>query len=141
MLEYKEMDISHYPEANELWNTSEGMGAINDSREAVSKYLEHNPGMSFVCIDKSTGKLAGTVLGGHDGRRGFIYHLAVPKEYRGNSIGKTLVQLSTDAQKKEGIERCIIMVKAFNDGGHGFWSKIGWENRDDLCMYSIDLSK
>ena len=141
MFEYIEMDISHYTEANALWNSTEGMGVTNDPEEKIQEYLNHNPGMSFVCIDQTNSKLAGTVLGGHDGRRGFIYHLAVPKEYRGKAIGKKLVQLSVDAMKKEEIERCIIMVKAHNDGGHGFWSNIGWESRPDLCMYSVDLTK
>lgn len=47
--------------------------------------------------------------------------------------------MSEEAIRKEGIKRCIIMVKAGNDGGHEFWSRIGWASREDLNMYSIDL--
>jgi len=139
MFEFLEMSLSHYEAANELWKQTEGMGVTTDTREKIKRYLDRNPGMSFVCIERSTGKLAGTVMGGHDGRRGIIYHLAAAKKYRGKGIAKKLIELSTDAMKKEGIERCIIMVLAENKSGHDFWGKIGWQRREDLCMYSVNL--
>lgn len=141
MFEFSEMEIRHYPEANELWKQTEGMGVTTDTREKNKRYLDRNPGMSFVCLDRSTGILAGTILGGHDGRRGIIYHLATAKEYRGKGIAKKLIGLSTEAMKKEGIERCIIMVLAGNKSGHDFWRKIGWQSREDLCMYSVNLRR
>jgi hypothetical protein len=88
MFEYTEMSISHYDDAYKIWQESEGLYlTIGDTNDAVQKYLDRNPGMSFVCIDKEKNCMAGTILCGHDGRRGFIYHLAVRKGYRGRSIG------------------------------------------------------
>jgi N-acetylglutamate synthase len=141
MFEFLEMNLSHYEAANELWKQTEGMGVTTDSLEQIEKYLKRNPGMSFVCIDNATGKLAGTVMGGHDGRRGIIYHLASAKENRNKGIAKKLIELSTKAMKKKGIERCLIMVLAENKSGHDFWRKIGWQRREDLCMYSVNLRK
>lgn len=137
--EFKEMDMSHFVEAAALWKQTEGMGLINDSVGSIKKYLARNFGMNFVCIEKLTGRVVGTNLAGHDGRRGYMYHLAVSKKHRGNGIGKTLVEMSMAAIKKEGITRCIIMVKTGNDGGHEFWKNIGWNEREDLNVYSVDM--
>lgn len=138
---FTEMNVSHYDESVRLWKQTEGMGVISDSKDAVKRYLERNNGMSFVCIEKLTGKVVGTNLAGHDGRRGFIYHLAVDKKHRGKSIGKTLVKLSIDAIKKEGIKRCLLMVMDDNNEGAEFWKNIGWRYREDLVPYSFDLGK
>ncbi len=137
--DFKILDMSHFVEAAALWKQTEGLGLINDSVGSIKNYLLRNKGMSFVCIESSTGKVVGTNLAGHDGRRGYMYHLAVNKEHRGHGIGKTLVEMSVEAIKKEGITRCIIMVKTGNDGGHEFWESIGWKRREDLNAYSVDL--
>lgn len=139
--QFLEMDESHYEQCVELWKNTEGMGVTSDSKEQIKRYLEHNKGMSFVCIDKATGKVVGTNLAGHDGRRGLMYHLAVNKMHRGKSIGKKLVELSLDAIKKEGIDRCLIMIINGNDSGAEFWKSIGWKFREDLIPYSFDLTK
>lgn len=138
---FSEMDVSHYEQCVELWKNTEGMGVISDSKEQIRRYLERNKGMSFVCTDKATGKVVGTNLAGHDGRRGLMYHLAVDKEHRGNSIGKLLVKLSIDAIRKEGIDRCLIMIINGNETGAKFWESIEWNLREDLIPYSFDLNK
>lgn len=140
-LQYIPMTLEHFNDAYTLWEKSEGIIlTIGDTKESLSKYLSRNLGVSFVCIDKNSSRLIGTVLGGHDGRRGFIYHLAVDNNYRNKSIGRDLVEKSIEALKSKGIERCIIMVKNGNEEGEMFWKKIGWQKRDDLIMYSVNLN-
>ena len=62
-------------------------------RENIRAYLERNPGLSFVARD-DLGHIAGAVLAGHDGRRGFLHHLAVdeypPAQGTGTTPGRTL---------------------------------------------------
>jgi ribosomal protein S18 acetylase RimI-like enzyme len=132
------MNINDYDACIALWKQTKGMGFLeSDTLESLKFYLERNPGMSFVCYEEN--KLIGTVLGGHDGRRGYIYHLAVNKNYRGKSIGKTLTNLSLEKIKAYGIKRCIIMLKSDNEENRNFWIKYGFEGRPDLNMLSIDL--
>ncbi len=74
------MNIGNYEEVYELWKQSEDIElTIEDSKESLGNYLNRNPETSFVCIEKTSRVLTGTILCGHDGRRGFIYHLAVRK--------------------------------------------------------------
>ncbi len=79
--------------------------------------LKRNPGMSFVCIDKEKNKIVGTILCGHDGRRGYICHLSVLDRHHERAIAKTLLKHRFAKLKSVGIEHCIIMVKDISESG------------------------
>ena len=108
-----------------------------DSRENLNKFLLRNKGMSFCC--KKENRIVGTVLCGHDGRRGYIYHVTVAEGYRGRGIGSMLVDKSLQKLRKEGIGKCHLFVFNDNKVGNAFWSSIGWTKRDDLFIYSKSL--
>jgi ribosomal protein S18 acetylase RimI-like enzyme len=75
------MILEDYAEVLALWQASEGIGlSAADSREGIARFLERNPGLAFVARDE-TG-LAGAVMVGNDGRRGYLYHLAVSPRCR-----------------------------------------------------------
>ncbi len=136
---YSAFELCHFQSAHALWAATDGVGvSVGDSREEIGTYLTRNPGMSFVCLDEAE-QVIGTVLGGHDGRRGLIYHLAVAKDHRGKGIGRALIDRSLAAIKASGIARGILMVKADNAEGAAFWKHAGWQRREDLKMYSRDL--
>jgi len=85
-------------------------------------------------------KVIGTILCGHDGRRGFIYHTAVDENYRGRSIGRKLVNRAIEALKKEKINKSALVVFTTNKIGNNFWKSIGWEKRDNLNYYNLSLN-
>jgi ribosomal protein S18 acetylase RimI-like enzyme len=133
----REMVISDYPQVNELWKQTENIGISSaDSQANLSIFLQRNPGLNFVSVDQQL--IVGAVLGGNDGRRGAIYHLAVQKEYRGNGIGKFLLEHCLQGFKLAGIERCHIHVYADNHQGLKFWQKNGWFLRPELVLLSKD---
>ncbi len=129
------MNINDYPDALELWLHTEGMGLDPedaDSRDNTERYLRRNAGMSFVA--RLDGRLIGTVLCGHDGRRGYLHHLAVDDNYRKQGIGSTLVARSLAALDAEGITRCNIFVFTDNTVGHQFWAQRGWVAYSTITM-------
>ena len=64
-----ELSIARYDEVFALWQTTPGISIREvDSRDAIARYLKRNPGLSFLAEIK--GKVVGTALCGHDGRRG-----------------------------------------------------------------------
>jgi ribosomal protein S18 acetylase RimI-like enzyme len=133
--EIREMSINDYEMCMELWIRTEGMALSEaDSKEFIRNYLKRNIGMSFVCIDNEI--VVGTILCGTDGRRGYIYHLAVDPHFRGKSFGKQLVDCSLKKLRMEGISKCHIMVIEENEIGNQFWSKSGWLRRDGILLYS-----
>lgn len=137
-IEYKPFTIEAYDIVLELWESCDGVGlSSSDSREAIEIYLERNPGMSFLALE--AGKIVGTVLGGHDGRRGYIHHLAVLPEARRQRIGEKLVDLCLEELKKEQIHKCHLFIFFDNDTGIQFWESIGWEFRKDIGVISKDV--
>jgi ribosomal protein S18 acetylase RimI-like enzyme len=76
---------------------------------------------------------------GHDGRRGYIYHLAVDPAYRRYGLGKRLVQECLDGLRRVGIVRAIILVADYNLGGAEFWKRSGWEDIPGAVPMGIDV--
>ncbi|HIC90022.1 MAG TPA: GNAT family N-acetyltransferase, partial [Anaerolineae bacterium] len=96
--------------------------------------LDRNPGFSFVARDGRL--LVGAILCGHDGRRGYIHHLAVYRRHRHKGIGRELVERSLHALKRVGIRKCHIFVFSDNQEAIAFWKHIGWTERIELTMMS-----
>ena len=132
------MTPEHYDDAYQLWQTHEGIGLGRaDSRERIAGFLERNRGLSFVATLND--RIIGTVLGGHDGRRGFVYHLIVDSNYRSRGIGRALVGSCLEGFRRIGIEKSHVFVFKINESGVGFWSNIGYRLRDDLFIMSFDI--
>lgn len=107
-----------------------------DSREAIGRYLARNPGLSLVA--ESDGRVIGCVLGGHDGRRGFLHHLVVDPAYRGAGVGREIVEQALDGLAAAGIDKTHIDVFADNSGAIDFWRRLGWQQRDDIRRFSFN---
>lgn len=133
-----EFDLAYYDKVMTLWKSHAGIGLSGaDSREHLESFLRRNPGGSFLTLEKS--EVVGTVLCGHDGRRGFIYHLFVAQEARGKGVGRHLVAKALHFLKQEGVQKCHVLVFASNEEGKEFWRKAGFHSRMDLEICSFDL--
>lgn len=132
------MTIKDYEEVFSLWKNTEGMGlhSDTDSKKGILRYLKRNPGMSFVARDN--GKIVGTVLCGYDGRRGYLFHLAVDKACRKQGVGKAIVNRALSKLASIGITKCLIFVFAKNRTGRKFWKRTGWTQRPDIIMMTKD---
>lgn len=135
------MTINDYDAVFALWESIEGMGmrSIDDSKEGIAFYLMRNPETSFVA--EENGEVVGTILCGHDGRRGYIYHTAVREDIRGRSIAKALLDAALTALQKEGINKAALVVFESNKLGNGFWERMGFSKRDDLVYRNLSLNK
>ena len=97
------MIIDDYAAVYRLWQNTPGMGlnTTDDSEEGIAAYLKRNPNTCFVA--EKSGEIVGAILSGHDGRRGYIYHVAVEPMIQHGGIGTSLVDRAMDALKNEGI--------------------------------------
>jgi putative acetyltransferase len=117
-----------------LWRSCEGIGLNeSDTREAIAAFLVRNPGLSLVATDES-GVIVGAVLGGHDGRRGYLHHLAVAPAHRRRGLGRRLVDETLARLRRQGIQKCNIFLYAANATGRAFWMHEGWSAREDLVI-------
>lgn len=135
------MTIEDYDKVYELWMKIKGFGirSIDDSREGVARFLKRNPTTSVVA--EEDGKIVGSILCGHDGRRGCLYHVCVDEAYRRKGIGKAMVVQAMEALQREEINKVSLIAFTQNDIGNAFWNTIGWTERPDLNYYDFVLNE
>lgn len=132
----REFTSADYDAALALWRTTPGLGVnAADAPQAIDQFLARNPGCSMAA--EQDGVLIGTALCGHDGRRGYLYHVVVRPEYRGRGIGYALVDACRAVLRDRGVDRCHVFVFADNAIGNGFWVR-RWRRRHDLVVYTAD---
>ena len=130
------MTIADYSEVISLLKSTAGVRLRDaDSREATERYLARNTGLSFVAVEG--GRLIGCVMCGHDGRRGYLQHLAVDSAHRRQGIGSSLVDRCVSALQEQGILKLHIDVLVNNTDAAAFWTRCGWQKRDDIQRFSF----
>jgi len=135
---FREMTINDYERILSLWQRTSGIGLSDaDSRDGIQTFLKRNSGLSFICEQGK--QLIGTILCGHDGRRGYIYHLAVDEKYRKQGIGNILTQKSLDALHQISIAKCHLFVYRDNKVAELFYNRMGWQKRTTLDIFSKDV--
>jgi ribosomal protein S18 acetylase RimI-like enzyme len=123
--------------ANALWCFMEGVVLRgNDNPESFSRFLERNPDCCYAAWQGSD-LLVGAIMAGHDGRRGYLYHLAVKPGYRRQGIGRKLVEKSVAALHAQGISKFHVFVKRHNITASNFWKTLGWKLRKDIQLNSF----
>lgn len=105
-----------------------------DSRESTIRYLQRNPGLSFVCLVDS--QIIGCIMSGHDGRRGYLQHLIVLPAHRRKGIGHELVESCLMALESLGILKTHLEVLKTNASASAYWDRQGWQRRSDIHRYS-----
>lgn len=138
MYTIRPLTSADYDAAYTLWQKVEGMSlGASDTREHISRFLERNPGLSFVC--ETDGRVVGTILSSHDGRRGYVYHLAVDTRHRRKGIGSALLRRCVGLIAQQGVLKCTILVYRNNEEGSRFLERMGWKLRSDIDAFSLEL--
>ena len=131
----REMKIEDYEKAFALWQRSEGLGLSEaDTRANVERFLARNPSLCLVAEDG--GELVGTALCGHDGRRGYLHHLAVAPDHRRQGLGRALAEKCLAGLKAQGITKCHLFVLGNNAPAIDFWKRLGFASRPDINLMS-----
>jgi len=135
------MNTEDYDRVYALWMSCKNMGFNNldDSRQGIEKYLKRNPSTCFVAEQDNA--IVGVVLAGHDGRRGFIHHMAVAEHCRRQGIATDLLDQALAALKEEGINKAALLVFNRNEAGNAFWERQGFTVRDDVTYRNKELTE
>jgi len=135
------MTIEDYEGVYKLWKSIRGFAirSVDDSREGVEIFLKRNPSTSVVA--EYNGEIIGSILCGHDGRRGCLYHVCVAEGFRMHGIGKSMVVRAMEALKAEKVNKVSLIAFLQNDMGNAFWKEIGWTKREDLNYYDFTLNE
>ncbi len=134
MIRLREFTLADYGTVYALWqNAGDGIGiGRSDTRGEITKKLQRDPDLFLVAED--AGRIIGTVIGGYDGRRGIIYHLAVEQPYRQRGIGKMLMDEVERRLIAKGCLRAYLLVKRENEDVIEFYRRLDWEAMDITIM-------
>jgi ribosomal protein S18 acetylase RimI-like enzyme len=130
-----------YPDARALWEKAGPGVQVRRSDEAreIEKKLQRDPDLFLVA--EMGGRLVGTVMGGFDGRRGMVYHLAVEQGARRTGIGSRLMDELERRLRGKGCLRCYLLVTLENENAMRFYEDRGWERMETVLTYAKDLDQ
>ena len=128
-----------YPAVRALWeNAGPGIQLRrSDTSAEIQKELQRDPDLFIIA--ELEGELAGTVIGGFDGRRGLIYHLAVDSRLREHGIGSLLMEEVERRLQAKGCIKSYLLVTKENEHAMRFYEKRGWAQMDTVYVYGKDL--
>ncbi|MBN1434424.1 GNAT family N-acetyltransferase [Candidatus Fermentibacterales bacterium] len=137
----RQAEAADFEGLRSLWALFEGTTMTGvDSPGGFGLFLGRNPGMSFVAVESEGDRsercrIVGSVLGGHDARRGYVYHLAVHPDFQDLGIARRLMELVESAFSEAGLEKAHLFVYTDNPA-IGFYERIGWHLRSDIHVMS-----
>lgn len=133
------MRLSDYPALRSLWAGFRGTAVTAaDEPDGFAAFLERNGPYCLVAVED--GRLAGSVMAGHDTRRGYIYHLAVSTDVQGRGIGRALMEEVERSLLEAGIEKIHLFIYVDNPARY-FYEKLGWQYRTDIAVMSKVLRR
>jgi len=134
------MTAADLPAALRLWRKTEGVGLNESDRlPPLRRFLRRNPGLSQVA--RTHRRLLGAVLCGHEGRRGYLHHLAGAADCRNQGIGRKLTEIALARLKTLGIAKCNLFLYQNNRRGRIFWERLGAKAREDLVVVQFTLGQ
>ncbi len=120
-----------------LWRNSAPrirMSSSDDPKE-IRKKLQRDADLFLVAVEDD--HIIGAVMGGFDGRRGMIYHLAVDPSRRREGVGRDLMERIEDRLRGKGCLKYYLLVTKDNRDTIGFYESLGCEVMDLFIMGKV----
>lgn len=139
-MQLRVMKKSDYEKVYNLWQCIGGFGIrkLDDSEENIHSFIDRNPHTSVV-VDHG-GQIIASILCGHDGRTGYLYHVCVKKEYRMHGLGHRMVDFCIQALRKENINKISLVAFKSNKVGNDFWTNFNFIKNDNVNVYELSLN-
>ncbi len=127
-----------YPAVLALWQTA-GPGihtGRSDTEAEIAKKVQRDPDLFLIAVEDE--QVVGAVMGGYDGRRGMVYHLAVAPSHRRHGLGLALMEELEQRLRARGCVKSYLLVVPDNEDAIQFYEAHGWE-RMPLYIYGKEL--
>ena len=133
-MKIEEFSMDSYEMIIKLWKKAGISVGSTDTKEEIERMLKRNP--RLLLVGKLDEKLISVVIGGFDGRRGYVHHLAVDPDYQKKGFGKIIMDELIARFHKMGVHKLHLFIEKYNKKVVEFYINLGWEIRDDLIMMS-----
>jgi ribosomal protein S18 acetylase RimI-like enzyme len=128
-----------YQQVYDLWSSIEKGVHVgrSDSPSEIEKKISRDPDLFLVA--EAENRIIGSVIGGYDGRRGLIYHLAVSASCRGQGIGSRLMNEVEARLRAKGCLKCYLLVTTDNTEVETYYRQLGWQPMDTVHLFGKAL--
>jgi N-acetylglutamate synthase len=128
-----------YERVLNLWKEIEiGMNVgKSDTPEEIQKKIQRDPDLFLIAENEN--QIIGTIIGAFDGRRGFIYHLAVHKNFRRQNIATQLLNEVEKRLQAKGCIKCLLFVFADNENAIEFYKNKGWHHQPEDLVFAKEF--
>jgi ribosomal protein S18 acetylase RimI-like enzyme len=127
--------MKYYDDIITLWEKAGISVGSTDSEMEIKKMLNMNPNLFL--IGKLKGNIIAVVMGGFDGRRGYVHHLAVDPIHQRKGYGKMIMDELINQFRRNGVHKVHLFIEKNNQDVVNFYKNLGWQTRDDLTMMSF----
>jgi ribosomal protein S18 acetylase RimI-like enzyme len=134
-MKIEKFTMESYEDIVDLWRKSGISVGSTDTKNEIERMLQRNPNLFL--IGKIDNKVIGAVMGGFDGRRGYVHHLAIDPDYQRRGFGTMIMENLIKKFGKIGVHKVHLFIEKYNKELVEFYKNLGWEMRDDLIMMSF----
>jgi ribosomal protein S18 acetylase RimI-like enzyme len=132
MIHIRQFELSDQEKVIALWRKVGIIRVTNDPENDIEKKLEHSPELFLVA--EVDGSIAGSVMIGYEGHRGWIYYLGVLPELQRTKIGTALMIKAEEILREHQCPKINLLVKKSNKQVIDFYKKIGFLEDEVICM-------
>ena len=128
-----------YQQVHDLWSSIEKGVHVgrSDTPAEIQKKMQRDPDLFLVA--ECENRIIGSVIGGYDGRRGLIYHLAVHESFRGQGIGSQLMDEVEGRLRAKGCLKCYLLVIEDNHEAEIYYQNRGWRHMQEIHLFGKEL--
>jgi ribosomal protein S18 acetylase RimI-like enzyme len=134
-MKIEKFSIDMYDDVVQLWKNAGISVGSSDTKGELRKMLQRNPELLLIGNHKE--KLIAVVMGGFDGRRGYVHHLAVEPIFQKRGYGKRMMNELIKKFRIMGVHKIHLFIEKPNIDVVNFYKNLGWKMRDDLTMMSF----
>ena len=116
-----------------LWRACDLVASYNDP-VADFRFAKAGPCSDVLVAVDEAGEIAGSVMVGHDGHRGWLYYVATRPASRGQGVGRSMVQAAEQWLRQRGVAKVQLLVRETNTTVVGFYEYLGFEVAPRVVM-------
>ena len=109
----------------------------SDSFDEIGRKIQRDPDLFLIA--ELENRIVGSVIGGFDGRRGMVYHLAVREDLRNLGIASRLMTELEKRLRKKGCLKCYLLVLADNSEAIRFYENRGWQEMSEDRIFGKEF--
>ena len=109
-----------------LWRVCGLTQPWNDPYDDIGSARTNVSSEIFLAITNNGGEIAGSVMAGYDGHRGWVYYVAVAPEYRAQRLGKRLMHHAESWLRELGARKVMLMIREDNEEVRRFYERLGY---------------